>query len=54
MTVDGTTFWQVRSFRSRVEHHMRRLLRGPLARAWEINGVVDAPLLGSAIAALTN
>jgi hexokinase len=54
VTVDGTTFWQLRSFRSRVESFLRRLLCGRRQRAWEITGVDDAPLLGAAIAALTN
>jgi len=54
ITVDGTTFWQLRVFRSRVESWMRTLLSGDRARAWEITSVVDAPLLGAAIAALTN
>jgi hexokinase len=54
ITVDGTTFWQLRGFRSRVESHMRGLLTGANDRAWEITAVDDAPLLGAAIAALTN
>ncbi len=54
ITVDGTTFWQLRAFRSRVECFLRRFLGGPRSRAWEITGVDDAPLLGAAIAALTN
>lgn len=54
ITVDGTTFWQLRSFRVRVESWMRSLLSGDRARAWEIMSVDDAPLLGAAIAALTN
>jgi hexokinase len=54
ITVDGTTFWQLRSFRSRVESRMRSLLAGANERAWEITSVDDAPLLGAAIAALTN
>jgi len=54
ITVDGTTFWQLRSFRSRVESFLRGILSGRRARAWEITGVDDAPLLGAAIAALTN
>jgi hypothetical protein len=33
---------------------MRTLLSGDRARAWEIMSVDDAPLLGAAIAALTN
>jgi hexokinase len=54
ITVDGTTFWNLRSFRVRVEHWMRTLLTGERARTWEIMPVDDAPLLGAAIAALTN
>jgi hexokinase len=54
IAVDGTTFWQLRTFRLRVESHMRRLLSADRERAWEITSVVDAPLLGAAIAALTN
>lgn len=54
ITVDGTTFWQLRAFRSRVESFLRRMLAGRRTRAWEITGVDDAPLLGAAIAALTN
>ena len=54
IAVDGTTFWQLRTFRMRVESHMRRLLIGDRERAWEIISVEDAPLLGAAIAALTN
>lgn len=54
ITADGTTFWQLRTFRVRVESWMRRLLSGDAERAWEIASVEDAPLLGAAIAALTN
>jgi hexokinase len=54
ITADGTTFWQLRSFRVRVESHMRGFLAGKNERAWEITSVDDAPLLGAAIAALTN
>jgi hexokinase len=54
IAVDGTTFWQLRTFHARVESHMRAILRGTWERAWEIASVDDAPLLGAAIAALTN
>jgi len=54
ITADGSTFWQLRSFRMRVESHMRGFLTGKNERAWEIASVDDAPLLGAAIAALTN
>jgi hexokinase len=54
ITVDGSTFWQLRGFRCRVEARMRAFLNGREERAWEIASVEDAPLLGAAIAALTN
>jgi hexokinase len=54
VTVDGSTFWQLRGFRCRVESWMRAFLRDGRERAWEIASVDDAPLLGAAIAALTN
>lgn len=54
VTVDGTTFWQLASFRERVEAAMRAILSGERERAWRITAVDDAPLLGAAIAALTN
>ena len=54
IAVDGTTFWQLRTFRLRVDAKIRRLLVGERERAWEITTVEDAPLLGAAIAALTN
>jgi len=54
VTVDGTTYWQLASFHQRVQAHMRKLLSGERERSWEIGSVSDAPLLGAAIAALTN
>jgi hexokinase len=54
ITVDGTTFWQLRGFSIRVECAMRSFLRGKNRRSYEIAGADDAPLIGAAIAALTN
>jgi len=54
VTVDGTTYWQLASFHQRVQAHMKKLLSGERERSWEIGSVSDAPLLGAAIAALTN
>jgi hexokinase len=54
VTVDGTTYWELASFHTRVQSHVGKLLSGERARAWEITSVSDAPLLGAAIAALTN
>jgi hexokinase len=54
ITVDGTTYWQLKGFPARVERAMRSLLRGNEERAFEIVGSEDAPLIGAAIAALTH
>jgi len=54
LTVDGTTFWHMSRFRLRVESHMRAFLQGREARSFEILAADDAPLIGAAIAALTN
>ena len=54
VTVDGTTYWELASFHKRVQSHVGRILTGEHERAWEITSVSDAPLLGAAIAALTN
>ena len=54
VTVDGTTYWELASFPARVRSHVGKLLAGEYQRAWEITSVSDAPLLGAAIAALTN
>jgi hexokinase len=54
ITADGTTFWQLKDYRPRVEAHMRTFLKGRNERHFEIASVEDAPLLGAAIAGLTN
>jgi hexokinase len=54
VTVDGTTYWELASFNQRVQSRVHGLLAGDRERAWEITAVSDAPLLGAAIAALTN
>jgi hexokinase len=54
ITVDGTTFWQLKDFRTRMECHMRSFLAGDDQRAYQIAAAGDAPLVGAAIAALTN
>lgn len=54
ITVDGTTFWQMKGFRIRVECAMRSFLREKRERSYEIIAAEDAPLIGAAIAALTN
>ncbi|MDC7224375.1 MAG: hexokinase [Spirochaetales bacterium] len=54
LTVDGTTFYAYFRFRSRVEAYLDEILSGGENRYYEIVRVEDAPLLGAAIAALTN
>lgn len=54
LTVDGTTFYCFYQFRTRVEQYLREILSGEQQRYYEIVRVEDAPLLGAAIAALTN
>lgn len=54
LTVDGTTFYVSYHFKSRFEQYMREILSGDWQRYFEIVRVDDAPLLGAAIAALTN
>ncbi|MBF9017035.1 MULTISPECIES: hexokinase family protein [unclassified Oceanispirochaeta] len=54
LTVDGTTFYCFYQFRTRVEQYLREILSGDQQRYYEIVRVEDAPLLGAAIAALTN
>jgi len=54
LTVDGTTFYCFYQFRTRVEQYLREILKGDNQRYYAIVRVEDAPLLGAAIAALTN
>ncbi len=54
ITADGTTFWQMKDYRLRVEARMRSFLQDEHERHYEIASVEDAPLLGAAIAGLTN
>lgn len=54
LTVDGTTFYAYKGFRSRVESYLDAILVEKHQRYYEIIRVEDAPLLGAAIAALTN
>ncbi|MBN2626789.1 MAG: hexokinase [Spirochaetales bacterium] len=54
LTVDGTTFYAYCRFRFRVESYLKEALGGEDQRYYEIVRVEDAPLLGAAIAALTN
>ncbi len=54
LTVDGTTFYCFYHFRYRVDAYLRQILSGSRQRYYKMVKVEDAPLLGAAIAALTN
>lgn len=54
LTVDGTTFYAYHRFQFRVESYLNEILSQGDKRYYEIVRVEDAPLLGAAIAALTN
>ena len=54
LTVDGTTFYAYHKFQYRVETYLNNFLSGHHKRYYDIVQVEDAPLIGAAIAALTN
>ena len=54
LTVDGTTFYAYHKFQYRVEQYLNNFLTGSRKRYFDIVQVEDAPLIGAAIAALTN
>lgn len=54
LTVDGTTFYAYHKFQYRVETCLNNFLSGVHKRYYDIVQVEDAPLIGAAIAALTN
>ena len=53
LTIDGTTYYRYYRFQSRVESHLRPFLT-ERNRYYETVQVDDAPLIGAAVAALTN
>lgn len=53
LAIDGTTFHRFFDFRFRVERILRELLGGDDPRYYEIIQVEDAPLIGAALAGLT-
>ncbi|MBI9099628.1 MAG: hexokinase, partial [Spirochaetaceae bacterium] len=54
LTVDGTTFYAYHKFQYRVEQYLNNFLMRERKRYFDIVQVEDAPLIGAAIAALTN
>lgn len=53
LTIDGTTYYRYYRFRHRVESYLRPFLTS-CDRYYEMVQVDDAPLIGAAVAALTN
>jgi hexokinase len=54
ITAEGTTFYELKSLRERVQAHMRSFLQDKHGRFVEFVRVDDATLIGAAIAGLTN
>ncbi|UCF16934.1 MAG: hypothetical protein JSW59_05635, partial [Phycisphaerales bacterium] len=54
ITAEGTTFYELKSLRERIESYMRCFLQGRHDRFVEFVHVENATLIGAAIAGLTN
>ena len=54
ITAEGTTFYELKSLRERIEGYMRSFLQDKHRRFVEFVRVEDATLIGAAIAGLTN
>lgn len=54
ITAEGTTFYELKSLRERIEAYMRSFLQDKHGRFVEFVHVEDATLIGAAIAGLTN
>ncbi|MHC4120384.1 MAG: hexokinase family protein [Planctomycetota bacterium] len=54
ITAEGTTFYELKSLRGRIEGYMRTFLQDKHGRYVEFVRVEDATLIGAAIAGLTN
>jgi hexokinase len=54
ITAEGTTFYELKSLKTRIECYLRRFLQEKHGRYFEIVKVDNATLIGAAIAGLTN
>lgn len=54
ITAEGTTFYEFKSLREKIERYLRNFLQNKHGRFFEFVRVEDATLIGAAIAALTN
>jgi len=51
---DGSTFYKLQGYRFRTEYHLRKYLQEGHGRYFEIVSVENAPVVGAAVAGLTN
>lgn len=54
IVAEGTTFYELNSLKTRVEHYLRAYLEDEKHRHYELVNVENATLIGAAIAGLTN
>jgi hexokinase len=54
IVAEGTTFYELKSLKARVEYYLKRYLENTRQRYYEIVKVENATLIGAAIAGLTN
>lgn len=54
MTIEGTTFYKLKNFRSMFEEYLQEFLSGENQRYYEIVEVENSSLVGAAIAAIVN
>jgi hexokinase len=54
IVAEGTTFYNLKGLKSRVEFYLKQYLENELGIYWEIISVDNATLIGAAIAGLTN
>jgi len=54
ITAEGTTFYELKSLKTKVEYYLKSFLEEKHNRFFEIVSVKDATLIGAAIAGLTN
>ena len=54
ITADGSTFYGLKTLRQKIEYYMKKYLVDSRGRWVEFVSVENAPLIGAAIAGLTN